>query len=80
MFLTFTPLISLNLVSFFVAFGLMLLEIHVGLTLVAVATLPFTYLSGSKLRNISFPMSWIVQDAPPRSRRSSTRTSRACGW
>jgi ATP-binding cassette subfamily B protein len=60
MFLTFTPLISLNLVSFFVAFGLML-SIHVGLTLVAVATLPFTYLSGSKLRNISFPMSWIVQ-------------------
>ncbi len=60
MFLTFAPLISLNLVSFVVAFGLML-SIHVGLTLVAVATLPLTYLSGSKLRNISFPMSWIVQ-------------------
>lgn len=60
MFLTFTPLISLNLVSFAVAIALML-SIHVGLTLVAVATLPFTYVSGSKLRNISFPMSWIVQ-------------------
>jgi ATP-binding cassette subfamily B protein len=60
MFLTFAPLISLNLVSFVVAFGLML-SIHVGLTLVAIATLPLTYLSGSRLRNISFPMSWIVQ-------------------
>jgi ATP-binding cassette, subfamily B, bacterial len=60
MFLTFAPLISLNLVSFAVALALML-SIHVGLTLVAVATLPFTYLTGAKLRNISFPMSWIVQ-------------------
>jgi ATP-binding cassette subfamily B protein len=60
MFLTFAPLISLNLVSFVVALALML-SIHVGLTLVAVATLPFTYLTGAKLRNISFPMSWIVQ-------------------
>ena len=60
MFLTFAPLISLNLVSFVVALVLML-SIHVGLTLVAVATLPFTYLTGAKLRNISFPMSWIVQ-------------------
>lgn len=60
MFLTFAPLISLNLVSFVVAFGLML-SIHVGLTIVAVITLPLTYLSGTRLRNISFPMSWIVQ-------------------
>lgn len=60
MFLTFAPLISLNLVSFVIALGLML-SIHVGLTLVAIATLPFTYLTGAKLRNISFPMSWIVQ-------------------
>ena len=60
MFLTFAPLISLNLVSFAIALVLML-SIHVGLTLVAVATLPFTYLTGAKLRNISFPMSWIVQ-------------------
>lgn len=60
MFLTFAPLISLNIVSFVVALGLML-SIHVGLTLVAVATLPLTYLTGSKLRNIAFPMSWIVQ-------------------
>jgi len=60
MFLTFAPLISLNLVSFAVALVLML-SIHVGLTLVAVATLPLTYLTGAKLRNVSFPVSWIVQ-------------------
>jgi ATP-binding cassette subfamily B protein len=60
MFLTFAPLISLNLLSFVVAVGLML-SIHVGLTLVALCTLPFTYVTGSRLRNISFPMSWIVQ-------------------
>ena len=60
MFLTFTPLISLNLVSFVVAFALML-SIHVGLTLVAVATLPFTYATATKLRNVTFPMSWIIQ-------------------
>jgi ATP-binding cassette subfamily B protein len=28
---------------------------------VALCTLPFTYVTGSRLRNISFPMSWIVQ-------------------
>ena len=38
-----------------------MLSIHVGLTLVALCTLPFTYITGSKLRNVSFPMSWIVQ-------------------
>lgn len=60
MFLTFAPLIALNLLSFAVAIALML-SIHVGLTLVAISTLPFTYLTGARLRNIAFPMSWIVQ-------------------
>jgi ATP-binding cassette subfamily B protein len=60
MFLTFAPLIALNLVSFVVALGLMV-TINVGLTLVAVATLPLTYFTGARLRNVSFPMSWIVQ-------------------
>ncbi len=60
MFLTFAPLISLNLVSFVVAIVLMM-SIHVGLTLVALITMPLTYLTGTLLRNISFPMSWIVQ-------------------
>ena len=33
----------------------------VGLTLVALVTLPFTYLASMRMRNIFFPMSWIVQ-------------------
>ncbi len=60
MFLAFAPIMSLNVISFAVAVALML-SIHVGLTVVAVATVPITYLTGSALRNISFPMSWIVQ-------------------
>jgi ATP-binding cassette, subfamily B, bacterial len=60
MFLTFAPLMSLNLVTFVVAIALMA-SIHLGLTVVAVAVLPFTYVTGTKLRDISFPMSWIVQ-------------------
>lgn len=60
MFLAFAPIMALNIVSFAVAVALML-SIHVGLTLVAIATVPITYLTGSALRNISFPMSWIVQ-------------------
>ncbi|HEX9259086.1 MAG TPA: ABC transporter ATP-binding protein [Acidimicrobiales bacterium] len=60
MFLTFAPLLALNIFSFAVAVALML-SIHVGLTLVVLATLPFTYLASNRLRNIVFPMSWIVQ-------------------
>jgi ATP-binding cassette subfamily B protein len=60
MFCTFAPLMTLQLVSFAVAL-VMMLNIHVGLTLVALATLPFTYVVGARLRNIMFPMSWIVQ-------------------
>jgi ATP-binding cassette, subfamily B, bacterial len=60
MFTTFAPLLSLNLVSFVVAVALML-SIDVPLTLVALATLPLTYLAGLRLRNVVFPMSWIVQ-------------------
>ena len=60
MFLTFAPLIILSFLSFFVAAAQML-QIHVGLTLVAIATLPLVYFAGVRLRNVLFPMSWIVQ-------------------
>ena len=60
MFCTFAPLMTLQLVSFAVAL-VMMLNIHVGLTVVALATLPLTYVVGARLRNIMFPMSWIVQ-------------------
>lgn len=60
MFTTFAPLLVLQLFSFLVAVGLML-SIHVGLTLVSLATLPFTYVVTMRLRDITFPLSWIVQ-------------------
>jgi ATP-binding cassette subfamily B protein len=60
MFITFAPLLALNFASFFVAVALML-SIDVGLTLVALSTIPFTYLASLRLRNVIFPMSWIVQ-------------------
>ena len=60
MFCTFAPLLALQLVSFLVAVVLML-SIHVGLTLVALAVLPLTYVAGARLRNQMFPLSWIVQ-------------------
>lgn len=60
MFTTFAPLLVLQLASFGVAVALML-SIHVGLTLVSLATLPFTYVATMRLRDITFPLSWIVQ-------------------
>ncbi len=60
MYCTFAPLIALNAVSVVVAIGLML-TVNVPLTLVALITLPFTFAIGVRLRNILFPLSWIVQ-------------------
>jgi ATP-binding cassette subfamily B protein len=60
MFTTFAPLLGLQVASLAVALVLML-SIHVGLTLAALATLPFTYAVGHHLRNQMFPLSWIVQ-------------------
>ena len=60
LFLSFAPFLSLSIISFFGALVYML-SIHVGLTFVAIATVPLVYWSGVKLRNLSFPVSWIVQ-------------------
>jgi ATP-binding cassette subfamily B protein len=60
MFLTFAPLMVLNVASFVVAFALML-AVDVPLALVALAPLPFVYVAGRKMRNLLFPISWIVQ-------------------
>jgi len=60
MFLTFTPIVAINLTSFFVALGIML-SVNVPLTLVAVAPLPLVFVVGVKMRNLMFPISWIVQ-------------------
>ena len=59
MFLTFAPLLILNLASFAVGIGLML-AINVKLTITALVTLPITFLAGRRLRNLTFPLSWII--------------------
>ena len=60
MFLTFAPLVALNFASFGVALVLML-AVNVPLALVAVAPMPLVYVLGVKMREVMFPMSWIVQ-------------------
>ncbi len=60
MFLTFAPMISLQVLSFGLAFALML-SINVPLTLVALLPLPFVVLVGMRMRSFMFPISWVVQ-------------------
>ena len=55
----FAPLMGMSLLSFVIAFAVMA-SIHVGLTLVAVAALPGVYIVGAKLRNLVFPLSWVI--------------------
>ncbi|HYF45172.1 MAG TPA: ABC transporter ATP-binding protein, partial [Acidimicrobiales bacterium] len=59
MLVAFAPLMGMLLLSFAVAFVVMC-SIHVWLTLVAVATLPGVYLLGARLRNLVFPLSWVI--------------------
>jgi ATP-binding cassette subfamily B protein len=61
MFLTFAPLMALNAASFVVAFALML-AVHVPLAIVALLPLPLVYLAGVRMRELMFPISWIVQE------------------
>jgi ATP-binding cassette subfamily B protein len=61
MFLTFAPVLGLQMISFGVAFALMM-QIHVPLSLVALAPLPFVFLTGLRMRKLMFPISWIVQE------------------
>ena len=60
MFLTFAPLMGLQVVSFVMAFVLML-TIHVPLTVVSLLPLPFVFLVGLRMRSFMFPISWVVQ-------------------
>ncbi len=60
MFLTFMPIVSLSLMSFVVALAIML-SVNVLLTLVAVAPIPFIYVVGVRMRELLFPISWVVQ-------------------
>lgn len=60
MYLSFAPSILVQCSIAFVAFWKML-TIDVPLAIVAMITLPFVYLSGVKMRNAIFPVSWINQ-------------------
>ncbi|HVX20959.1 MAG TPA: ABC transporter ATP-binding protein [Acidimicrobiales bacterium] len=60
MYMTFAPMILVQCCIAVVAFGYML-SIDVLLALVAMATMPFVYLAGVKMRKSMFPVSWIIQ-------------------
>ena len=60
LFLTFMPIVALTFAGFGVALVIML-TVSVPLTLVAIVPLPFVYVVGVKMRELMFPISWIVQ-------------------
>jgi ATP-binding cassette subfamily B protein len=60
MYMTFAPLILVQCSIAVVAFGFML-SINVALAFIAMATMPFVYLVGVKMRKSMFPVSWIIQ-------------------
>jgi len=60
MFLTFAPMMAVQLVSFVIAIVIMV-SIDVTLTAVAMIALPGVFIFGQKLRTLIFPISWIVQ-------------------
>jgi ATP-binding cassette subfamily B protein len=60
MYMTFAPSILVQCSIAVVAFVYML-RIDVTLAFVAMATMPFVYLSGVKMRKSMFPVSWLIQ-------------------
>jgi len=60
MYMTFAPMILVQCSIAVVAFGFML-WINVPLAFVAMITMPFVYLTGVKMRQSMFPVSWIIQ-------------------
>jgi ATP-binding cassette subfamily B protein len=60
MYLTFAPLILVQCSIAVVAFAYML-SINVVLAFVAMATMPFIYWTGMRMRKVLFPVSWLIQ-------------------
>ncbi len=60
MYMTFAPLILVQCSMAVIAFCVML-TINVPLALVAMATMPFVYWTGVRMRKSMFPVSWIIQ-------------------
>jgi ATP-binding cassette subfamily B protein len=60
MFLAFAPNMAIQLVTFVFALGFML-TVHPLLTLVALLPMPLVFVLSVKMRQLMFPISWIVQ-------------------
>jgi ATP-binding cassette, subfamily B, bacterial len=60
MFLAFAPIMAVQVLSLVIALVVML-SIDVRLTVAAVVALPGVYVLGQRLRDVIFPISWIVQ-------------------
>jgi len=60
MYMTFAPMIIVQCCIAVVAFCFML-SIDVPLAFVAMATMPFVYVVGVKMRKSMFPVSWLIQ-------------------
>ncbi len=60
MYLTFAPMILVQCSIALVAFAFML-SISVPLAFVAMASMPFLYIVGVKMRKSLFPVSWLIQ-------------------
>jgi ATP-binding cassette, subfamily B, bacterial len=60
MYLTFAPLILVQCSIALVAFAYML-TINVPLAFVAMVTMPFVFWTGMRMRNVLFPVSWMIQ-------------------
>jgi len=60
MYATFAPLILVQCGVGIVAFGFML-SISVPLAFVAMATMPFLFWVGVRMRKVMFPISWVIQ-------------------
>jgi ATP-binding cassette subfamily B protein len=60
MYMTFAQLIVVQCSIAIVAFGFML-SINVPLAFIAMATMPFVYFVGVRMRRSMFPVSWIIQ-------------------
>jgi ATP-binding cassette subfamily B protein len=60
MYMTFAPMILVQCSIALVAFGFML-SINVGLAFVAMATMPFVFFVGHRMRKSMFPVSWLIQ-------------------
>jgi ATP-binding cassette subfamily B protein len=60
MYMTFAPMILVQCSIALVAFGFML-SINVPLAFVAMATMPFVFIVGHRMRKSMFPVSWLIQ-------------------